>query len=426
MRRLSLSLLLVVLVAVIGLGWVLDRLFVVLGEGDQDALGPYRSLGINLVQNFETRETLEAAASNWELDTDADMYILDRDELALPDQLNQLLSTGKPLAIESDAGVVLYFSQTDWSHALAITPPPSLTSELPLRFILTLLFYIGIVLLMMLWLYPLLRRLQSLRSAAKKFGEGNLSTRVSTHQYSYLNDIESEFNRMGSRIQGLVSDNKLLSNAVSHDLRTPLARLRFGIDALGEEVDPARQSDYLTRISGDLSEMEKLVAVLLDYARLDQGLSRPALQKVDLGALVDGRVEVFSEHASRQLEWQAPAKPVLINAHPRYLEMIVNNLIQNALAYSQQRVTVKIVRDRNRTWLCVDDDGPGIPVSERDEIVKPFVRGSVDTTTGNPKGFGMGLAIVQRIAEWMDATLLIESSDELGGARLTVGFLGHK
>lgn len=425
MRRLSLSLLVFVLVAVIGLGWFLDRVFLIFGEPEQDLLAPYRLLGQNLITNFDSRDELETALLHWEMDEGASIFVIDRDELSLPDTLDDALSTGDALVIESETGVSLYFSKPAWTYALAIATAPDRSRVLSLQLLLTILFYAGIILLMLLWLYPLLRRLASLRGAAKQFGEGYLERRVQTHRYSYLHDIETEFNRMASRIQGLVSDNKLLSNAVSHDLRTPLARLRFGIDALEEEQSAETQAQYMSRISDDLSEMEKLVEVLLDYARLDQGLSRPVLESISLSNLISSRVDVIRPHTAATIVWEPPSKAFAINAHPRYLEMLINNLIQNAVAYCESKVVISLHVDRGRTWFSVADDGPGIRKADRDAVVKPFARGSVDATQGNPKGFGMGLAIVQRIAESHDALLLIEESTELGGAQLRVGFLAN-
>ena len=83
----------------------------------------------------------------------------------------------------------------------------------------------------------MVRRLLILSNVAKAFGEGDLNQRVKKGSVSYISDLENEFNHMANRIQTLVEDNKLLGNAVSHDLRTPLARLRFGIDALAETSD---------------------------------------------------------------------------------------------------------------------------------------------------------------------------------------------
>ena len=135
--------------------------------------------------------------------------------------------------------------------------------------------------------------MQALTTAAKAFGEGRLDQRVQTHRHSYLHDIECEFNNMAKRIQNLVADNKLLSSAVSHDLRTPLARLRFGIDALDETGDEQTRKQYLERISADLTSMEQLVEVLLEYARLDKELADLPLQNIDIVSLIAGRIDAL-------------------------------------------------------------------------------------------------------------------------------------
>ena len=96
---------------------------------------------------------------------------------------------------------------------------------------------------------------------------------------------------MAQRIQDLVGDNKLLSSAVSHDLRTPLARLRFGVDALSEQVSEPIQEDYILRISHDLALMEELVEVLLEFAQLDQRLNQMPLEQVSLIELLEECVQ---------------------------------------------------------------------------------------------------------------------------------------
>ena len=152
----------------------------------------------------------------------------------MPPALERTLAAGEPLALDSESGVTLYVALPERGAVIAISPPRAERGAVRLRIALTALFYGGVILLILAWLLPLARRLRALSIAAAAFGTGALERRVSTDRHSQLHGIESEFNRMASRIETLLEDNRLLGNAVSHDLRTPLARLRLGIEVLAE------------------------------------------------------------------------------------------------------------------------------------------------------------------------------------------------
>jgi len=393
MRRLSLSLLIVVLLSTIGLGWAIDRLFVGLAEPETASFPVYRQLGTGLIKG----------------------------SLALPTELSLQILKGEPLVLESEAEVTLLFAIPDSNKVLSISPP-IVESEAPLRFLLTMLFYGGMALLVLLWIYPIARRLLALGRTARAFGEGRLEKRVATHRYSFLYGIESEFNSMAQRIQSLVADNKILASAVSHDLRTPLARLRFGIDLLDDEQNENVRAEYQKRLSNDLTTMETLVDVLLEYARLDQQLSDMQTDAVDLNSVVSNSVEAINAYADVNIDWNAQANTYIAQAHSRYVRMLTNNLLQNSLNYGNGSIKVSLSKKRFSTTLTVEDNGPGIPSHKRDEMLKPFVRGQEHKENKTGQGFGMGLAIVSRIAQWHNAEFLISESKELGGARFDIIF----
>ena len=174
--------------------------------------------------------------------------------------------------LESNDHLALYNFLPSTGNLLILKSPllfivPSQTTK---NYIFTLLFYATLLVVFALWTYPLARRLSALRLTAIAFGDGKLQRRVKLSPFSYISNIEVEFNRMAQRIENLLSDVKLLSSAVSHDLRTPLARIRFGIDTLQEEDDPQLRQRYQQKISANVDEMTSLVDTLLRYARLDQ------------------------------------------------------------------------------------------------------------------------------------------------------------
>lgn len=438
MRRLGISLLVVVLLATIGFGWTLDRLFIELQPDEADRLAPYRTMGEALAGSVNQGSDLDALTLAWPTDSRVQVGVMDIDELSLPGTLQLNLDQGETLALEADSGVTLIIPIRNTTRFLTLSlPPQTSAAEALLRIALTVLFYAGIVTLILLWVYPLVRRLHALSKAANDFGEGNLAARVKVSRLSLIKNIESEFNAMADRISALVDDNRLLSNAVSHDLRTPIARLRFGLDALSEESNRDVQIKYMQRISNDLAEMEHLVEVLLDYARLEKQRRDLPLAPMRLSLRVTDRIDAMFNDSSINIEWEEPEDGFWIMGNERYLDMVINNVLQNAQRYGKSRIRVSIRRpdksrlpervDRRtdkRTWLMVEDDGPGIAMDERTRVIKPFERGSANLNrarNASSSGFGMGLAIVDRILDWHGAELKLGSSSDLGGACVSIG-----
>ena len=421
MRRLSVSLLIVVLVSTIGLGWAFDRLFYGLVKTETDGLQVYREVGNDLVTSVESHTQLVTIIAAWPESNPIKLRLIGAAELALPVELKDQIGSGEPLVLESESDVLLLFAVPDSEQLLSLSPP-QVESETPLAVVLTMLFYSGVISLVLLWIYPLASRLLALGRGAKAFGEGQLDRRVSTHQRSLLYEIENEFNAMAQRIQSLIADNKMLASAVSHDLRTPLARLRFGIDLLDEAKDEQVRAEYQLRLSNDLTAMENLVDVLLEYARLDKQLSDMHKSPINLSKLINDSVESLSDLSDTAIEWDQSTEQFITHAHARYVAMMINNLLQNAVNYTNGRVSVSLAKKRAGIVLSIEDDGPGIPAEMRNEMLKPFVRGKREEANVSSKGFGMGLAIVSRIAQWHDAQFVIGRSEKLGGAQFVILF----
>ncbi len=222
---------------------------------------------------------------------------------------------------------------------------------------------------------------------------------------------------MADRIETLLDDNKLLSRAVSHNLKTPLARLRFGLDTLEETEDPALREKYSQRIGKDLSEMESLVETLLQYARLEESRVQLQRERLDLGQFV---TRLFEDSAASGVvvRLDIAAVDTHIDSDPNYLAILLNNLMDNALKHARSTVMVTLTVSGNSLNMTIEDDGAGIAAEDRIEVLKPFWRGKQESVGGH----GMGLAIVARIAVWFDLELRIAESVELGGAAIHLGF----
>lgn len=419
MQRLTLSLLLVVITAVVGLGWGIDRWYSAqFADMEDPTVSAYKMLGRELAELIDTG----AQHHHWLAGSQLQPQLTAYADFPLPGDVKNNFETGEPLLLESGDQLTLHFYLAQQQQVLSLTLPDELRQDTDsaLRWLLTLLFYGGVIVMVLIWLYPLLRRLALLRNTAQAFGAGDLQVRIAADKHSYIHTIEQDFNRMAQRIEQLIADNKLLSRGLSHDLRTPLARLRFGLDVLEEADLTAVQQQNLAHLNRDLIAMESLVEALLNYARLEQAVIAFSPQPIQLAVFVNqlrddfyrGQVELFVA---------APVQGQIVQADPEYLSMLLHNLLQNALRYGGGAVQIGMQLVDGHLHVQIEDDGPGIPPSERTSVLQPFYRGDGgNQATSCSRGHGLGLAIVERIAQWHHLGLRLEESERLGGLRVSL------
>ncbi len=422
MKRLGLSLILVVVVAVIGSGWLITELYVFTSGTNptQNAeLAAYERIGRDMARTLDRVSDPDALLTQWPPESDLQFTLGSSEDFPVPAELRESFESGETLILEAAGNISIHHYLPRSGMVLSLVLPESVRGSL-LRpsLLLTLLFYLGVVAAILLWLYPLVTRLQVLRNTAQAFGHGELTARVPAHRFSYIGAIEREFNHMAERIQALIADNKLLGRAVSHNLKTPLARLRFGFDTLAEARDEATRDKYAQRIGKDLAEMESLVNTLLQYARLEGSNIELRRERTELNAFV-GELVADLDTARAPIEFEGSGEPVYVDTDRDYLTLQLQNLLSNALKHARTRVLVNVRGTTDTVTIMVEDDGAGIPPEERDAVLEPFRRGS--NSAGLP-GHGMGLAIVTRLARWLDASVLIGDSAALGGAAVALHF----
>ena len=414
-----------ILTAIIFLGWGLDTFFDEYQEQkNTDEYSAYRQIIASLANTLDKTNNLEQFVATWQKQNQQQLALTPLADFPLPASLRDSFNRGEPLVLESEDLITVnqLLPSQQQVLTLSIHQQTKQQDNLALQVALTTVFYAGILLCVFIWLYPLIKRLRLLRSTAKNFGEGDFSERIHIASTSYIVDIENEFNRMAEKIETLVEDNKLLSNAVSHDLRTPLARLRFGIEALSETNKPETKEKYIQHLSQDIKEMENLVSVLLDYARLDQKMINVERLPLNLNTLIEGCVRniTSSDSSAVSIDVSGLSKiQIIIDGNESYLSMLINNLLSNAQRYAVTQVQITTQQTAKNVFICVSDDGPGIAEEKRENIFKPFTRGE---NHSEQVGYGMGLAIVARVAAWHGAQVAISQSDELGGAQFTVTF----
>ncbi len=429
MRILTCTLILVVLLATAGLGWLFDQVYVQTAQNEKDqnvdAVSVLEQFGSELAQTLNSSPDRYEFAQRWQAKNKYKLEIVSLDELILPERLIAQIKQGKPLLLETKKQVIFHYYLSAGNELLILKSPVSELKKAnqSLDYIFTLMFYLALLVVVLLWVFPLVRQLLKLRQTAKLFGEGDLRQRVAPGSISYIRDIETEFNHMAQRIESLVGDVKLLSSAVSHDLRTPLARIRFGIDTLQEEDDPEVRRRFEQKISSNVDEMTELVETLLGYARLDQAMLEIKKEPVELSQLISQCINNKVTDLVELRLFKAETDYTVV-ADQSYLTILFNNLLQNAINYGRGKVIVTLSETKDSVTVCVADNGEGIIEEHREDILKPFVRGLAGKQNNvvgqNKKGHGIGLAIVKRILDWHHGDIQVGNSKELSGARFCV------
>jgi signal transduction histidine kinase len=328
--------------------------------------------------------------------------------------------TSVPHELENDDGKIYYlWHSAALKSAIRLGPfePPR---ESPIARFLPVLFYGSILLIVGWWLRPLLRDLSVLTNAAQTFATDYREPLNTARQTTQLTSLASNLDDMSGKVSQLIQTQKEMTAALSHEIRTPLARVRFAAAVLEGEVDEHLR-DQLRAVNSDVQQIDDLISDMLDYARLDHpGLRmhsqavplEPWLRQIVMSAPPHERsVEV--RHEGLETAWM----------EPRLMELAVSNLLANALRYARRNVRISVVRDRDLYRLSVEDDGEGIPEEARDTVFRAFTR--LDTSRNKQTGgFGLGLAIVARIASLHRGHALASASQDLGGARLSLEWPG--
>jgi two-component system sensor kinase ParS len=322
--------------------------------------------------------------------------------------------------LENDDGKIYYlWNSAELDSALRLGPFEPPRENAVVRF-LPVLFYGSILLIVGWWLRPLLRDLRVLTTAAQKFATDYREPLDTAKQTTQLTSLASNLDDMSSRVSQLIQTQKEMTAALSHEIRTPLARVRFAAAVLEGEVDEHLRAQ-LRAVNADVQQIDDLISDMLDYARLDHpGLRmnsqavplEPWLRQILMSAPPHER-QVILRHDGIDTAWM----------EPRLMELAVSNLLANALRYARQTVQISVIQDRDLYRLTVEDDGEGIPESDRATVFRAFTR--LDTSRNRETGgFGLGLAIVARIAALHRGRALAGASASLGGARLAMEWPG--
>lgn len=270
-------------------------------------------------------------------------------------------------------------------------------------------------------LVPMQRKLHAVNYALRKMKTGDMSIRLPVESTDEVGSLASSYNSMSDHIQRLIESQRELMRAVSHELRTPVARIRFGMEMLADEDDYEYRQQQVEQIDKDIEALNTLIDEIMTYAKLEQGTPSLDFEQIILFEVLDQvLIETEALKTGKTLELQAPPLNLEVDAERRYLHRVVQNLVGNAVRYCDHHVLISGgLNDEGMAYICVEDDGPGIPEEERSRIFEAFSRLDNSRTRASG-GYGLGLSIVSRIAYWFGGSVAIDDSPELGGARFTM------
>ncbi|MDR9435643.1 MAG: ATP-binding protein [Thiohalophilus sp.] len=263
----------------------------------------------------------------------------------------------------------------------------------------------------------LTRPVRHLQSAANRLARGELATRVMPHigrRRDEIADLGRDFDHMAAHLQTLVSAQQRLLHDVSHELRSPLARLQVAV-GLGRQ-QPERLAGMLERIERETGRLDELVGELLTLSRLEAHVDRERDESLDLPALLeevveDARFEAGATGRQVSLSLNGEAQ---LRGKPELLRRAFENVIRNAVRYTapQTGVDVSATVQTQKFVIRVCDQGPGVTAEALERIFEPFVRADGDATGGR-EGYGLGLAIARRAVMAHGGT--VDASNREGG-----------
>lgn len=241
------------------------------------------------------------------------------------------------------------------------------------------------------------RPIRALVAAAGRIGAGQPPDRLAETGPREIVELAHGFNRMNERLQATDAERAIMLAGVSHDLRSPLSKLRLGLEITAERIEP----EILSGMERNIEAMDSIVGQFLDFARPETEEEPVVTDLADLLA------RTIREHAG-DMAWEFRVEPqISLPLRRRAMSRLVANLVENARRYGAPPLLVRGGSEGNHVWFVIADRGPGIAGTELDRIRKPFARG--DAARSGSSGAGLGLAIAERIAAMHGGRIILAS-----------------
>jgi two-component system sensor histidine kinase CpxA len=281
-----------------------------------------------------------------------------------------------------------------------------------------ILLLVTVVVLYWLVTMYITRPVRQLANVVDRFGAGELTARTTPRSKDEIGNLGRSFNAMAERIYTLLTTERQLLQDVSHELRSPLARLTFEAEMVRRTTD---RDAAATRLRHEIERLSELVGTLIDMARAESEPGEVEMETLCLNDLLLDTAadsEIEAQAAGCSIDIKAPEETNL-QGNAELLRRAFENILRNALRYAPPKSSVEVRLKREATWarIIVRDYGPGIPENLRERIFDPFFRAdaSRDERTG---GLGLGLAIARRAVRVHNGDITAENASP--GALLTI------
>lgn len=357
-------------------------------------------------------QNLDETVANVQARFDYPVTVVDRSQRKLSDTVLQRLDDGEAVLSGDNIAVAL----TGTSLLVELGPLPRFAGPRRSDILLGLgsvflLVAIAIAILMR----PIANQFRSVERTALAIADGDFAARIKdTRRRSF--PIVDAFNTMAERVESLLSSQKELLQAVSHEFRTPLARIKFATELVRSADSDEKRNQRVDSIDDATDKLDDLVAELLNYTRTDEQSQIAPRERVSAHKIA---MDAISQHAPLHpdIAFDEPkdSNDIDLVTYEAGLVRALGNLIGNAGKYAESKVRVSIESESNRVRFLVEDDGPGIPEADRKSVFDPFHRLSGDSQPGT----GLGLALVRRICRRLGGKVTIDDSP-LGGAAFLI------
>lgn len=270
--------------------------------------------------------------------------------------------------------------------------PPLMPIIMGFGLLLVLLAYLAVR-----WLF---RPIGAIREGAARIGRGELEHRIGTIRRDELGDLAADINNMANDVQRMLDAKRQLLLGISHELRSPLSRLRLSLEFLNETGE--REA-----LRTEIDEMERIIATLLEAERLNTRHAALHLSEVSIRELIDGLIDDFFSRSRDRISVSCDLENDRVVVDEARIVLLLKNLLSNALRYSGESdgpVEVLVSDAGNGLSIRVRDHGPGIPEEQVERLGEPFFRGDPSRTRGTG-GTGLGLYLAKLVAEAHGGTL---------------------
>ena len=377
-----------------------------------------------LIENIAKNQGLEAAhqAINQFVETTRNKLVTFSPEDEIPGPVSKFFSTNPSTFIFHDEERDLWFRLANSDNTYHYLPNSEafVRQKIELEDDLIWLFFLAsFILYGLCHVLIIFRRVKKLESATLSFAEGDLSSRAETSSGIAIGSLNKSFNLMADRIHRLIESNRSLTNAVAHELRTPIFRIQWQAEMLKDTLLNEEQESTIESIVEDTEEMEKMVDELLYYAKLDSCDLENLQQPLEIRDLLDHAMTRWNKDTELDINLSLPEQPYEILADEILLNRALDNLVRNAMKFARSQVLIEASAHQEQLQIAVHDDGDGVAQEHQARLFEPFYVG--DKARNKAKsGHGLGLSIVDKICAQHGATVEVGQSQTLNGAVFTI------